>query len=88
MYIMDTKEVVIDDETMDMLKEVSERNGRSMDEEIQKYIYYITVGRKKIAEMGDMSPSLAALCSLRVKVPDNYDWREVAEEERNKKYMR
>ena len=82
---MDTKEVVIGDETMEMLREISERKGRSLDEEIQKYIYYITNGRKKIAEMG-MSPSLAALVAMRCKVPDDYDWRKDVEEELYEEY--
>jgi len=83
---MDTKEVIIDDKTMEMLREISERNGRSLEEEVQKYHYYITHGRKKIAEMG-MSPALATLVAMRVKVPaDDFDWRKDVEEELYEEY--
>jgi len=82
---MSTKGIIIDEDTMGRLREISERKGRSLDEEIQKYTYYITDGRKKIAEMG-MSPSLAALVAMRCKVPDNYDWRKDVEEELYEEY--
>ena len=82
---MNTKEVAIDDKTMEMLRDISERKGRTLEEEIQKYNYYITEGRKKIAEMG-MSPSLAALVAMRCKVSDDYDWRKDVEEELYEEY--
>jgi len=84
---MDTKEIVMDNKTMEMLKEISERKGRSLEEEIQKYIYYITDGRKKIADMG-MSPSLAALVAMRCKLPDDFDWRKDVEEELYEEYLK
>ena len=73
---MDTKGVVIDDKTMEMLVEISDRNERSLEEEVQKYIYYATEGRKKIAAMGEMPPSLAAFAGSLGKLPENYDWKE------------
>ena len=85
---MDTKNVVIDEKTMEMLMDIAERNGRSLEEEIRKYNYYITDGRKKLAGMGKMSPSLAALVGICGKVPDNYDWKKDVEEGLCEKYIR
>ena len=85
---MDTKGVVIDDKTMEMLVEISEMDGTSLDTEIQKYIYYATEGRKKIAAMGEMSPTLKALCNLKLKCPENYDWKEDYADALCEKYCR
>jgi len=57
-----------------------------MEQEIQKYVHYVTVGRKKIAAMG-MSPSLSALVGMCGKVPDDYDWRKDVEDELFKEYI-
>ena len=84
---MDAKEVVIDDRTMEMLKEISEMYGTDMDDEVRKYHRYVNVGRKKLAEMGEMSPELAALCNFRIKVSNDYNWKKDIEDELYKKYI-
>ena len=101
--IVFTEDVVIDDRTMELAKELSEIlcrsledvidelseisvcKGRSLEATVKKHHYFHTEGYKKMPKM-ELSPSLAAIAGI-CKVPDNYDWRAAAHEERNKKYQ-
>ena len=89
---MDKKGVIIDDETMERLREISVRKGRNLEELINNYIKIIDMGRQAVVgnykpDTTKMSPSLAALCGIAGKVPDDYDWRKDVEDELYQEYM-
>ena len=74
------------DETIEELVYLSEWKGRSLEETIKKHYHYHTEGYKEIEKM-EMSPSLAAYCALKIKVPDDYDWKTDYYEEKWQKYL-
>ena len=88
---MDTKEVIIDDETMEQIKEISARKGRSLEELIYNYGIIYEMGQQalmgKKPDKSEMSPALAAFCGCLGKVPDDYDWKKELEDELYKDYM-
>ena len=90
---MDTKELVIDDETMEMLKQSSARTGRSLEELINNYAIIFDMGHR--AKMGayqidktKMSPSLAAFAGCLGKLPDDYDWKKDIEDALYEEYIK
>ena len=80
---MDTKEIVIDDDVMDELKEVAIEKGRSLEDTIDRYIYFITQGHKKLTV--DTLPDLASLRG-KYKVPADFNLKDALSEELHKKY--
>ena len=83
---MYTKKIVIDDEVMECLKELSAIKGRSLDELTCNYGVIYEMGQK--AKMGlykpdksQMSPSLATLCGFMGEIADDYDWKKDLEDE-------
>jgi predicted CopG family antitoxin len=84
---MDTKEIVIDDDVMEQLREMSKRNGYNLEDVIQKIMYLHSDERKAMAKK-EMSPSLAALAGICGKVPEDYDWRKDLEEELCNEYFK
>ena len=84
---METKEMVIRDDVMEIIKKFSKEKGTSLEEEIEKHNYLFSEERKRI-RMKKMSPSLAALVGICGKVPDDYDWKKDVEEELYKEYIK
>jgi len=83
---MDTKEIVISDEVMEIIRELSVEKGTSLEEEIQKHNYLFSEECEK-NRMKEMSPSLAAFVSIRCKVSDDYNWKADYYEEKWQKYL-
>jgi len=83
---MDTKEIVISDEVMEVIREISARKGTSLDVEIEKHNHLFSEEREK-ERMREMSPSLAAFAGILGKLPDDYDWKAEYQEGMYQKYM-
>ena len=83
---MNAKEIVIDDELMEELRELSIEKGTSLEEEIEKHNYLFSEECERI-RMKEMSPALAAFCGIMGKVPDDYDWKAEYHEGMYQKYM-
>jgi len=78
-----TEEVVIDEDIMEELREVAVEKGKSLEETINRYLYFVSEGHKKLTL--DMSPDLASLKG-KYRVPADFDQKEVLAEELYKKY--
>ena len=76
-------EVIIDEDTMEELKEVAVEKGRSLEETIDRYMYFVTEGHKKLANQ--LSPDLASLRG-KYKVPAGFNWKDAVSEELLLKY--
>ena len=88
---METKEVVIDEETMEQLIGLSARKGRNLEELVHNYGVIYEMGKKakmgKKPDKSKMSPALAAFAGVLGKVPEDYDWKKDIEDVLYEKYL-
>jgi actin-like ATPase involved in cell morphogenesis len=81
---MNTKEFVIDDETMEELREVAKMDGERLEDLIERYVQFITKDYKKLLE--SVPPEVRAM-QRRNKVPAGFNWKEELSDELHKKYV-
>ena len=88
---MDTKEVVIDDDTMEMAVQLSARTGRNVEEILDKYRYFITDGYQKLIK--NVSPELTELRAIQRRnkiafgMVGDFNWKEELSNELYKKHI-
>jgi len=81
---METKEFVIDDETMEVLQIKANRDGKKLEDVIEKYLQFITDLLKRV------SPEVKAMQRRNRIVFDvaaDFDWKEEVSNELYKKYI-
>jgi len=93
---MDTKEIVVDEDTMEMAVQYSARTGKSVDEVLDKYRYFIAEGHKKLDFKDDerVSKIMSELKAIQKRykvafgnVDPDFDWKEEYANELYKKYV-
>ena len=81
---MDTKEFVIDNETMKVLEDRASRNGIKLDDEIERYVQFISNLLKRVP------PEVRAMQrrnGLAFGLAAGFDWKEEVSNELYKKYI-
>ena len=84
---MDTKEVIIDENTMEMAKEYSIRSGMNLKDLLDSYTHFVTEGYKEFTK--NVSPEVKAMQRrnrIALDLPADFDWKEEVGNEMYKKY--
>lgn len=72
-------------EVIEQAKKYAAEKGRSLSEMVENYFKYLTEIKQEEKKRQDLSPRVKYLRGI-IKVPHNFDYKKVLEEERMKKH--